>query len=303
MRLLLSRKSGGRLPAQEQGRGRGRGRGSKEACAGMFSRPPPTHPSPPTTPDASQLPCPCLRPRPPSPRTQVSFDHPDPSIFTVLTCPSAIPGGCGRLAETFSSKASSCAGTLFRKRPAALHTQLCWARRKGRRAPAGPHRARSSLQRLSARASMRSGAQILSIASHGVHGSSAPPLRLQFVWNLRALAGPPRRRAPALCAGTPKASVCHGPWASYLPGRAILYVLSHAGTAVADFVIFPPRWTVAEHTFKPPYFHRCAGAPGDARGVWGVVAQGVKQGSASYMSLGRARHVPMRPRAGCSQLS
>ncbi|GAB4820865.1 hypothetical protein N2152v2_007911 [Parachlorella kessleri] len=28
------------------------------------------------------------------------------------------------------------------------------------------------------------------------------------------------------------------------------------GTAVADFVIFPPRWTVAEHTFKPPYFHR-----------------------------------------------
>jgi len=28
------------------------------------------------------------------------------------------------------------------------------------------------------------------------------------------------------------------------------------GAAVADFVIFPPRWTVAEHTFKPPYYHR-----------------------------------------------
>ena len=28
------------------------------------------------------------------------------------------------------------------------------------------------------------------------------------------------------------------------------------GTAVADFVIFPPRWTVAEHTFRPPYYHR-----------------------------------------------
>jgi homogentisate 1,2-dioxygenase len=28
------------------------------------------------------------------------------------------------------------------------------------------------------------------------------------------------------------------------------------GTAVADFVVFPPRWTVAEHTFRPPYFHR-----------------------------------------------
>lgn len=26
---------------------------------------------------------------------------------------------------------------------------------------------------------------------------------------------------------------------------------------MADFVIFPPRWTVAEHTFRPPYYHRC----------------------------------------------
>jgi homogentisate 1,2-dioxygenase len=26
--------------------------------------------------------------------------------------------------------------------------------------------------------------------------------------------------------------------------------------SVADFVIFPPRWTVAEHTFRPPYYHR-----------------------------------------------
>lgn len=28
------------------------------------------------------------------------------------------------------------------------------------------------------------------------------------------------------------------------------------GVAVADFVVFPPRWTVAEHTFRPPYYHR-----------------------------------------------
>jgi homogentisate 1,2-dioxygenase len=28
------------------------------------------------------------------------------------------------------------------------------------------------------------------------------------------------------------------------------------GTANCDFVIFPPRWMVAEHTFRPPYFHR-----------------------------------------------
>jgi len=28
------------------------------------------------------------------------------------------------------------------------------------------------------------------------------------------------------------------------------------GVAVADFVIFPPRWGVSERTFRPPYYHR-----------------------------------------------
>lgn len=28
------------------------------------------------------------------------------------------------------------------------------------------------------------------------------------------------------------------------------------GTAVADFVIFPPRWLVGEDTFRPPWYHR-----------------------------------------------
>ncbi len=28
------------------------------------------------------------------------------------------------------------------------------------------------------------------------------------------------------------------------------------GVANVDFVIFPPRWSVADHTFRPPYFHR-----------------------------------------------
>lgn len=28
------------------------------------------------------------------------------------------------------------------------------------------------------------------------------------------------------------------------------------GVSNLDFVIFPPRWMVAEHTFRPPYFHR-----------------------------------------------
>lgn len=30
------------------------------------------------------------------------------------------------------------------------------------------------------------------------------------------------------------------------------------GVAIADFVIFPPRWGVADHTFRPPYYHRKA---------------------------------------------
>src|SRR5690606_6656334 len=28
------------------------------------------------------------------------------------------------------------------------------------------------------------------------------------------------------------------------------------GVANVDFVIFPPRWAVAEHTFRPPWYHR-----------------------------------------------
>jgi homogentisate 1,2-dioxygenase len=28
------------------------------------------------------------------------------------------------------------------------------------------------------------------------------------------------------------------------------------GTANVDFVVFPPRWQVAEHSFRPPWFHR-----------------------------------------------
>lgn len=30
----------------------------------------------------------------------------------------------------------------------------------------------------------------------------------------------------------------------------------HPGTAVADFVCFPPRWLVQEDTFRPPWYHR-----------------------------------------------
>jgi homogentisate 1,2-dioxygenase len=44
------------------------------------------------------------------------------------------------------------------------------------------------------------------------------------------------------------------------PDPSIFTVLTspsdHPGTANVDFVIFPPRWMVAERTFRPPYFHR-----------------------------------------------
>lgn len=44
------------------------------------------------------------------------------------------------------------------------------------------------------------------------------------------------------------------------PDPSIFTVLTaqsdHAGTAIADFVIFPPRWLVQEDTFRPPWYHR-----------------------------------------------
>ncbi|KAK5659068.1 hypothetical protein OQA88_1156 [Cercophora sp. LCS_1] len=44
------------------------------------------------------------------------------------------------------------------------------------------------------------------------------------------------------------------------PDPSIFTVLSapsdKVGTAVADFVIFPPRWLVGEDTFRPPWYHR-----------------------------------------------
>ena len=44
------------------------------------------------------------------------------------------------------------------------------------------------------------------------------------------------------------------------PDPSIFTVLTSpsdsAGVANCDFVIFPPRWMVAEHTFRPPWYHR-----------------------------------------------
>lgn len=60
----------------------------------------------------------------------------------------------------------------------------------------------------------------------------------------------------ALSAFSPVGSISHDH-----PDPSIFTVLTlpnpaTPGTALADFVLFPPRWLVAEDTFRPPYFHR-----------------------------------------------
>src|SRR5256885_1835634 len=56
-----------------------------------------------------------------------------------------------------------------------------------------------------------------------------------------------------------------------------------AGTATVDFVISPPRWMVAEHTFRPPYFHRNVMSEymGLIEGVYDAKAEGFVPGGAS----------------------
>ncbi len=55
------------------------------------------------------------------------------------------------------------------------------------------------------------------------------------------------------------------------------------GTAACDFVIFPPRWMVAEGTFRPPWFHRnvMSELMGLVHGVYDAKADGFAPGGAS----------------------
>ncbi len=55
------------------------------------------------------------------------------------------------------------------------------------------------------------------------------------------------------------------------------------GTANVDFVIFPRRWVVAEHTFRPPYFHRNVMSEfmGLVHGAYDAKAEGFLPGGAS----------------------
>jgi len=56
-----------------------------------------------------------------------------------------------------------------------------------------------------------------------------------------------------------------------------------AGTANADFVIFPPRWLVGENTFRPPWYHRNVMSEfmGLIHGVYDAKAEGFMPGGAS----------------------
>jgi homogentisate 1,2-dioxygenase len=55
------------------------------------------------------------------------------------------------------------------------------------------------------------------------------------------------------------------------------------GVANCDFVVFPPRWVVAEETFRPPWFHRNVMSEfmGLIRGTYDAKAEGFVPGGAS----------------------
>ncbi|XP_054163160.1 homogentisate 1,2-dioxygenase-like [Oppia nitens] len=59
------------------------------------------------------------------------------------------------------------------------------------------------------------------------------------------------------------------------------------GVAIADFVIFPPRWGVADHTFRPPYYHRNCMSEfmGLIKGTYEAKEGGFQPGGASLHSM------------------
>ena len=75
------------------------------------------------------------------------------------------------------------------------------------------------------------------------------------------------------------------------PDPSIFTVLTSpsaiAGRANVDFVIFPPRWMVAEDTFRPPWFHRnvMSEAMGLIHGAYDAKAEGFRPGGLSLHNL------------------
>jgi len=76
------------------------------------------------------------------------------------------------------------------------------------------------------------------------------------------------------------------------PDPSIFTVLSAPsgvpGTAVADFVIFPPRWLVAEGTFRPPWYHR--NTMSEFMGLLAGAYDAKKAGSGGFVPGGASLH-------------
>ncbi|OWK63906.1 Homogentisate 1,2-dioxygenase [Lonchura striata] len=72
---------------------------------------------------------------------------------------------------------------------------------------------------------------------------------------------------------------------------------TRAGVALADFVIFPPRWGVANNTFRPPYYHRNCMSEfmGLIKGHYEAKEEGFQPGGGSLHSM----MTPHGPDADC----
>ncbi|KAK4767848.1 hypothetical protein SAY87_002989 [Trapa incisa] len=62
------------------------------------------------------------------------------------------------------------------------------------------------------------------------------------------------------------------------------------GVALLDFVIFPPRWLVAEHTYQPPYYHRNCMSE-----FMGLILGGYEAKADGFLPGGASLHICMTP--------
>ncbi len=94
------------------------------------------------------------------------------------------------------------------------------------------------------------------------------------------------------------------------PDPSIFTVLTspsgQPGVANVDFVIFPPRWQVAEHTFRPPWFHRnvMSELMGLVHGAYESKAEGFLPGGVSIHNClqGHGPDVPTFEKASAAEL-
>jgi homogentisate 1,2-dioxygenase len=94
------------------------------------------------------------------------------------------------------------------------------------------------------------------------------------------------------------------------PDPSIFTVLTspsgQPGVANCDFVIFPPRWQVAEHTFRPPWFHRNVMSEfmGLLHGVYESKAEGFLPGGVSIHNClqGHGPDLPTYENASAAEL-